>query len=390
MSLVNYASKEVTLKIVYYGPGLSGKTTNLQYLHTKIPQENKGKLLSLATESDRTLFFDFMPMTLGKIGDFTIKFQLYTVPGQVRYNATRKLVLKGADAVVFVADSQETLREQNIESYQNMLDNLSANNLDPEEIPVVFQYNKRDLDDIMSEDDLNKTLNVAGHETINAEAVNGTGVNETFRLVTHLLLKQFAVKHKIGLAQPSPAATPPQHPRPVSAPAQQPSPQQMAPPVREIPEAPETMPETTQDETLPTVEVVPETPTAQMEKPTATEESTPEESTSDEMYDESHFAPREMPSIDELPSVMDNPLETAEAATGELSATINEIASKLKESQVEVWLEKLIYSSDTVKHTVSELVSELKESRKNQEQMIDLLKRIENALRLKPKTPKQS
>jgi GTPase SAR1 family protein len=131
MSLINYASKEVTLKIVYYGPGLSGKTTNLQRLHSNVPQEHKGKLLSLATESDRTLFFDFMPMTLGKIGDFTIKFQLYTVPGQVRYNATRKLVLQGADAVVFVADSQTALKEQNIESYQNMLGNLQANSIDP-------------------------------------------------------------------------------------------------------------------------------------------------------------------------------------------------------------------------------------------------------------------
>jgi signal recognition particle receptor subunit beta len=145
MALFNYATKEITLKIVYYGPGLSGKTTNIQHLHAALNPETKGKLLSLATESYRTLFFDFLPVELGKIKDFSIRFQLYTVPGQVRYNATRKVVLKGADAVVFVADSQRDMKDQNIESLENMRENLISNNINPDEIPVVLQYNKRDL-----------------------------------------------------------------------------------------------------------------------------------------------------------------------------------------------------------------------------------------------------
>src|SRR4030065_1095541 len=159
MALFNYATKEITLKIVYYGPGLSGKTTNIQNLHSALNPDNKGKLLSLSTESDRTLFFDFLPVELGKIKEFSIRFQLYTVPGQVRYNATRKVVLKGADAVVFVADSQREMREQNIESFENMRDNLIANNINPDEFPLVLQYNKRDLKNLLTVDELNTDLN---------------------------------------------------------------------------------------------------------------------------------------------------------------------------------------------------------------------------------------
>jgi signal recognition particle receptor subunit beta len=150
MALFNYASKEITIKIVYYGPGLSGKTTNLQYLHSILDPKTKGKLLSLATEADRTLFFDFLPVELGKIRDFSIRFQLYTVPGQVRYDATRKLVLRGADAIVFVVDSQREMREQNIESLNNMHENLIANNINPDDIPLILQYNKRDLSNVLS------------------------------------------------------------------------------------------------------------------------------------------------------------------------------------------------------------------------------------------------
>jgi len=199
MALFNYATKEVTLKIVYYGPGLSGKTTNLQYLHSSIDPSKRGKLLSLATEADRTLFFDFMPVELGKVKDFSIRFQLYTVPGQVRYNATRKLVLKGADAVVFVADSQRGMLKDNIESLENMYENLKANNIDPEEIPIVLQYNKRDLSDIMSVEELNTHLNKKGYPYFEAVAIEGKGVNETFQAVVKLLLKQLAEKYKIGV-----------------------------------------------------------------------------------------------------------------------------------------------------------------------------------------------
>ncbi|NJD56496.1 MAG: GTPase domain-containing protein [Nitrospirae bacterium] len=200
MALFNYATKEITLKIVYYGPGLSGKTTNLQHLHTVLNPETKGKLLSLSTESDRTLFFDFLPVELGKIRDFSIRFQLYTVPGQVRYNATRKVVLKGADAVVFVADSQEDMRDQNIESFENMRENLISNNINPDTIPVILQYNKRDLDNILSVEALNQDLNQDdSREVLEAVAVQGKGVEETFKKITKLLLKDISRKHKIEI-----------------------------------------------------------------------------------------------------------------------------------------------------------------------------------------------
>jgi len=199
MALFNYATKEITLKIVYYGPGLSGKTTNLQHLHAVLNPDTKGKLLSLSTESDRTLFFDFLPIELGRIRDFSIRFQLYTVPGQVRYNATRKVVLKGADAIVFVADSQKEMKEQNIESFSNMRENLFSNNINPDEIPVVLQYNKRDLKNISTVDELNITLNPYTYPVTEATAVSGQGVEETFKLVTKLLLKYISKKHKIEI-----------------------------------------------------------------------------------------------------------------------------------------------------------------------------------------------
>ena len=200
MALFNYATKEITLKIVYYGPGLSGKTTNIQHLHVALHAENKGKLLSLSTESDRTLFFDFLPVELGKIKEFSIRFQLYTVPGQVRYNATRKVVLKGADAVVFVADSQREMRDQNIESFENMKENLISNNINPDGIPIVLQYNKRDLKNILTIDALSADINKNNtYDIIEAEAINGKGVEDTFQLITRLVLKDIARKHKIDI-----------------------------------------------------------------------------------------------------------------------------------------------------------------------------------------------
>jgi signal recognition particle receptor subunit beta len=199
MALFNYATKEITLKIVYYGPGLSGKTTNLQYLHSVLNPETKGKLLSLSTEADRTLFFDFLPVELGKIRDFSIRFQLYTVPGQVRYNATRKVVLKGADAVVFVADSQNEMREQNIESFANMRENLYSNNINPDELPVVLQYNKRDLKNIAAIEELNRDLNAGDYPVLEASAVSGAGVEDTFKVITKLLIKDISRKHKIEI-----------------------------------------------------------------------------------------------------------------------------------------------------------------------------------------------
>jgi signal recognition particle receptor subunit beta len=163
---------------------------------------SRGKFISLATESDRTLFFDFLPVELGKIKDFSVRFQLYTVPGQIRYNATRKLVLKGADAVVFVADSQRDLKEQNMESIANMRENLLSNNVNPDEIPVVIQYNKRDLSNVLSIEELRGDLNKKDYQEIEAVAVDGRGVEETFRLVTKILLKDIIKKHKVDIALP--------------------------------------------------------------------------------------------------------------------------------------------------------------------------------------------
>jgi signal recognition particle receptor subunit beta len=159
MVLFNYATKELTAKVVYYGPGLCGKTTNLQWIHEKVPIKNKGKMLSLSTETDRTLFFDFLPIELGQIRGMRTRIQLYTVPGQVFYNATRRIVLKGADAVVFVADSQEAMVDANIESMENLRQNLEANEINPDEIPMVLQYNKRDLPNALPIEILNERLN---------------------------------------------------------------------------------------------------------------------------------------------------------------------------------------------------------------------------------------
>ena len=203
MALFNYATKEITIKIVYYGPGLSGKTTNLQYLHSIFDPTKRGKLLSLATEADRTLFFDFLPVEMGKISDFSIRIQLYTVPGQVRYNATRKLVLKGADAVVFVADSQREMKEQNMESLKNMRENLIVNNIRLDDTPLVFQYNKRDLTNILSVDEMTEDLNLDGkYEWREAVAINGTGVEDTFHFITKLVMEGIAERHKVKIQPP--------------------------------------------------------------------------------------------------------------------------------------------------------------------------------------------
>jgi signal recognition particle receptor subunit beta len=194
VSLVNYATREITCKIVYYGPGRSGKTTNLHYVYGQVPDERKGKMVSLATQTDRTLFFDFLPLDLGSISGFTTRLQLYTVPGQVYYQATRKLVLQGADGVVFVADSQTRQLQENIESLQDLHANLANHGMDPRTIPLVLQYNKQDLprDMIMSVDDLDEALNFRGVPYFAADALHGVGVFETLRGISELVLKRLA------------------------------------------------------------------------------------------------------------------------------------------------------------------------------------------------------
>ncbi len=190
MVAINYSSREVCCKIVYYGPGLSGKTTNLQYVHSKVPQDTRGKLISLATEADRTLYFDFLPINIGTINGFAAKFQLYTVPGQVYYNATRKLVLRGVDGLVFVADSQPDKMDENIESLSNLEENLREYGYDPETMPLVIQYNKRDLPGVLSVEELNRRLNPQVRPHFEASATIGNGVFDTLKLIIKIVLEK--------------------------------------------------------------------------------------------------------------------------------------------------------------------------------------------------------
>jgi hypothetical protein len=188
VSLINYSSREINCKIVYYGPGLCGKTTNLQFIYNKTANEAKGKMISLATETERTLFFDFLPLALGEIRGFKTRFHLYTVPGQVFYDASRKLILKGVDGVVFVADSQEERFDANIESLENLKDNLDEQGFDLEKIPFVIQYNKRDLPNVTSVEELSSLLNPRKVPELEACATTGEGVFETLKSVAKLVL----------------------------------------------------------------------------------------------------------------------------------------------------------------------------------------------------------
>lgn len=188
MSFINYSSREINCKIVYYGPGLCGKTTNLQFIYRKTNPDQKGKLISLATETERTLFFDFLPLALGDIRGFKIRFHLYTVPGQVFYAASRKLILKGVDGVIFVADSQIERMEANIESLDDLGINLAEQGYALEKLPYAIQYNKRDLPHVAPLEEMNKLLNVNGVQWFESVATTGSGVFETLKSVAKLIL----------------------------------------------------------------------------------------------------------------------------------------------------------------------------------------------------------
>ena len=188
MTFINYAAKEINCKIVYYGPGLGGKTTNLQYIYAKTAPDAKGKMISLATETDRTLFFDFLPLDLGTIRGFSTRFHLYTVPGQVFYDASRKLILKGVDGVVFVSDSQEERMEANIESIRNLGENLREHGYDLAEIPYALQFNKRDLPTAVPIDQMYRMLNFKREPTFEAVATTGHGVFDTLKSVAKQIL----------------------------------------------------------------------------------------------------------------------------------------------------------------------------------------------------------
>src|SRR5262249_49482263 len=229
MVLYNSATKELTAKVVYYGPGFCGKTTNLQLLHDRLDPKTVGNLVNLSTQTDRTIYFDLLPVELGEIKGYRIRFQLATVPGQTAFNETRKVVLKGADGIVFVADSRWASLPKNQESWQNLKDNLKANDLSFETIPIVIQYNKRDLDDILSVEAMQEALGFASYPSVEAVASAGRGITETFKLISKLtfvdLLRRFQGR------KPQEGAPPPRPPPPREGAAPPPTPP--APPRRE-------------------------------------------------------------------------------------------------------------------------------------------------------------
>jgi len=215
MALVNHTTREINAKIVYYGPGLCGKTTNIHFIFHRISPTQRGKLISLATETDRTLFFDFLPVELGSIKGYKVRFHLYTVPGQVFYNATRKLVLKGADGVIFVADSQRAMVDANLESLANLRDNFAEMGIDITDFPMVIQYNKRDLPDILTVEELTAKINPRMVPYYVAVAMNGDGVLKTFAAASKLVLQdmqQHPERHNFSAGDIAAKADEPQQP----------------------------------------------------------------------------------------------------------------------------------------------------------------------------------
>jgi len=241
MVQINFGQREVSCKVVFYGPGMSGKTTNLEIIHKKAPKDAVGEMVSIATETDRTLYFDFLPLDLGQVAGMRTKFQLYTVPGQIYYNATRKLVLQGVDGVIFVADSNPEKMAENLESLQNLRDNLAEMNLTLDDVPLVIQYNKRDLPNAMSVADLNAQINPMGVPTHEGVAREGKGVFATLKEISRLVIERLNKEHapaanrrRTNTALGAPAAgTPPAQPTappaPSPAPAHTPVAQQRLP-----------------------------------------------------------------------------------------------------------------------------------------------------------------
>lgn len=227
MVFFNWATMQMAAKIVYYGPGLCGKTTNLSYIYAKTAPNSRGEMVSLETETDRTLFFDLLPLEVGKVGGFRTRLQLYTVPGQVFYNTTRKLVLKGVDGIVFVADSQRPMADANLESFNNLKENLQELGIDFASVPLVLQYNKRDLKNILSVDELNATLNPGGrYQYFEAVATQGVGVFETLKAITKLTLKTLRARMAAqeGRVEEVRPTMPPSPPPPVELPSAPPAP----------------------------------------------------------------------------------------------------------------------------------------------------------------------
>ena len=301
--MINRATKEMTVKIVFYGPGLCGKTTNLEYIYEKAVPEKKGKLLTVATETDRTLFFDFLPMELGHIRGMKLRVQLYTVPGQVFYDATRRIVLRGSDGVVFVADSQAAMLEANIESLNNLKKNLQLNSLDPETVPLVLQYNKQDLQGLATNDQLESALNWRKVPSFPSVATVGTGVNETLKKIIELVLRKVHAQEEV-LRSAQKQMSNGEMPIPTPAPA---PPLQMAPPpapkpITLPPPPPEPLPEP-----------VPEPAPLPKPKEAPAPEPLPEEPVAVEMAPEEQTEPELM----EIPVEMEAVVETETEPRGE-------------------------------------------------------------------------
>ncbi len=218
MSSINFHTKEISVKIVYYGPGLCGKTTSLQTIYASLPTDKRPQLVSLATEVDRTIFFDFLPVTAYRIREFLVRLQLYTVPGQVFYNATRKLVLNGVDGLVFVLDSQRSMKDSNLESLQNLDDNLAELGLEIARVPMVMQYNKRDLLDVMSKEEMERTYNAFGVPAFATIATRGDGLFDALKTISQLVVNDL-MRKGLGrkLVQPTPEPVPPPPSAPVPA-----------------------------------------------------------------------------------------------------------------------------------------------------------------------------
>jgi len=256
MVFFNYSTMQMAAKVVYYGPGLCGKTTNLHYIYAHTAGESRGEMVSLETETDRTLFFDLLPIDVGTIAGFNTRIQLYTVPGQVFYNTTRKLVLKGVDGVVFVADSQRPMVQANLESFRNLEENLAEMGLSAETLPLVLQFNKRDLPDICTVEEMNQSLNRGNWPWVESSAVTGMGVFETLKEVSKVTL--LALKKRLSRGSDAPATAPrPSAPRPAAAPAPAPA----APP---LPSTPQLRPQS---------QATPQVPAAAPTRPAAAPES---------------------------------------------------------------------------------------------------------------------
>ncbi|MCK5539428.1 MAG: GTPase [Deltaproteobacteria bacterium] len=215
MAIFNYKKREISSKIVYYGPALCGKTTNVQHIHQKLNPRQRGELVSLATDADRTLFFDFLPIELENVGGFKTRFQIYTVPGQVYYNSTRKAVLTGVDGVIFVADSKTSMKQENLESFNNLIENLKYYNRDISQIPLILQYNKRDLDDIMTMEELDQLLNQDQLPRFAASAVTGKGVLQTLTACCKQVLQD--LKRKSARTEQAVSSKPKPRPSPAAS-----------------------------------------------------------------------------------------------------------------------------------------------------------------------------